>query len=344
MVLEKTIKVLSIKEFLVYNIGGDLMIYVIYGNQMPLIEQRVQKIVKANLDVVDDFSLLHFDMEETLLQDIIDDALTLPFVSDKKVLVVKNASIFTSEKKKEKLEHDVDSLIKYINNPAPYSILIFVINGNINERSSLIKTIKSNENCEIIKTLDVDKKEWPQVIKQLATKKEVKFDAKSLDEFINRTAGDLQRVIHELDKLSLLKQNITLDIVESMVARPLEENMFGMVDAILDNKPGLAMSIYNDLRTQNEDPARLVPALANQFRFLYKVGYLVEQGYNDQEIASELNVTNTYRIVFSKKKLGRRRCDDILKILSELAELDYKIKTGQIDRFQGFELFIVSNH
>ena len=62
------------------------------------------------------------------------------------------------------------------------------------------------------------------------------------------------------------------------------------------------------------------------------------------EYTNSLKKVLEYAVVFSKKKLGRRKCDDILKILAELAELDYKIKTGQIDRFQGFELFIVSDH
>ncbi len=328
-----------------YNYYGDKMIYLVYGSQQPLVDKEIARLVKENLTEVNDFSLITFDMDETLLQDIIDDASTLPFGVDNKVIIVKNASIFQSNSsKKEKLEHDTKCLLNYYKNPSPFSTLIFVVNSSsVDERKDVFKDLRKAKGV-ITKIADVDKKDWPRVIKQLVTARKIDFDSKALEEFINRTSGDLHQVVQELDKLKIYGEKITLDVVEGMVARPLEENMFGMVDAILANNPSQALSIYNDLRAQNEDPARLVPALANQFRFLYKVGYLNQQGCSDSEIASLLGVNNPYRIVFSKKKIGRRKTADILAIISDLAELDYMTKTGQIDRFRGFELFIIGEH
>ena len=88
----------------------------------------------------------------------------------------------------------------------------------------------------------------------------------------------------------------------------------------------------------------MLVALAVQFRFLYKVKYLEEQGKQENEICSELGVSNPYRVRISLRKTRNISSTDILALLSELADLDFKTKSGQIDRFQAFELFLVMEH
>jgi DNA polymerase-3 subunit delta len=320
------------------------VIYLIHGSQEAVIDQEVKRIVNENLKVIDDFSLIRFDLTATLLQDVISDAETMPFGLEKKVIVVKNSYIFTTNiLKKDKLEHDPNSLIDYLEHENPATILIFTVCADrLDNRSKLVEALKGK--AEIKKTADVSKEDWPTVIQKLANKRELKFENKALEEFIKRTQGDINTVVNELEKLKTYGGRISLEVVESLVARPLEDKMFGMVDALLANRPEQATAIYDDLRCQNTDPAQLVTALANQFRFLYKVLYLNESGLNVKEIVKELNVVNPYRVNISLRKTRNKTSVDILKILAELAEIDYHTKTGQVDRFQALELFLVKEH
>ena len=319
------------------------MIYLIYGTQEAVIAQEVKKIVKEKLDIIDDFSYVRFDLTETLLDDIIADAETMPFGIDKKVISVKNSYIFApATGKKEKMEHNIQTLIEYSKHENPATTLVFsVITTKLNDKAEVLKAIK--DRIQIKKTVDVGKDEWDIAIKRLINNRGLSFDSKALEEFINRTKGDLGVVARELDKLKSYGGKITYDVVDKLIARPLEENMFGIVDAILGNHPEVALGIYNDLRTQNEDPATLIVALASQFRFLYKVKYLSELGHQENEICSELGAVNPYRVRFSLKKARQVSANDILGIINELADLDYQTKSGQIDRFQAFELFLVKD-
>lgn len=320
------------------------MIYLIYGEQEAFIAQEVKKIVKDSLDVIDDFSYIRYNLDETLLQDIIADAETMPFGIDKKVISVKNSYIFgQASGKKEKLEHDLDSLINYVNHENPATVLVFSLCvPKLNEKAKVYQAIK--DKIQVKRTVDVGKEQWDVAIKRMINNRGLNFESKALEEFINRTKGDLSQVGRELDKLKVYGGKITFDVVDKLIARPLEENMFGIVDAILSGHPETALSIYNDLRAQNEDPATLLVALAAQFRFLYKVKYLEEQGNQENEICSELGVSNPYRVRISLRKTRNISSTDILALLSELADLDFKTKSGQIDRFQAFELFLVMEH
>lgn len=320
------------------------MIYLIYGEQEAIIAQEVKKIVKDSLEVIDDFSYIRYNLDETLLQDIIADAETMPFGIDKKVISVKNSYIFgQTSGKKEKLEHDLDSLINYVNHENPATVLVFSLCApKLNEKAKVYQAIK--DKIQVKRTVDVGKEQWDVAIKRMINNRGLNFENKALEEFINRTKGDLSQVGRELDKLKTYGGKITFDVVDKLIARPLEENMFGIVDAILSGHPETALAIYNDLRAQNEDPSTLLVALAVQFCFLYKVKYLEEQGKQENEICSELGVSNPYRVRISLRKTRNISSTDILALLSELADLDFKTKSGQIDRFQAFELFLVMEH
>lgn len=320
------------------------MIHLIYGTQEPLINLEVKKIIKEHLTVIDDFSLIHFDMSEVLLQDIIADAETMPFGIDEKVIVVKNSYIFTGNgPKKDKLEHDIKSLERYIEAENTSTTLIFTSNASkLDEKAKATELIKKA--AMIKKINDVGKNDWDVVIKQMITKRNMNFEPKALEEFIDRTKGDLSRVVNELNKLLTYGQKITYDVVDNLVDRPLEDNMFNMVDSILYGKIDRALEIYNDMKLANEDPTMLVPMLANQFRFMYDVKYLSNIGMSEKEIVEELEVSNPVRVSITLKKISRVSDTKLLKMISELADIDYSIKSGQVDKYQAFELFIVSPH
>jgi DNA polymerase-3 subunit delta len=80
--------------------------------------------------------------------------------------------------------------------------------------------------------------------------------------------------------------------------------------------------------------------MGSQIRFLYQVSYLYNLGKNEIEIADELGV-KTSRVAVNLRKIGSVTLEGMLKTLNDLSQLDFKIKSGKIDRFQGLELFLI---
>lgn len=62
----------------------------------------------------DDFNFVKYNLYETEIAPIVEETLTLPFFSDKKAILVKNAYIFTGEKSPKDMAHNVDQLIEFI--------------------------------------------------------------------------------------------------------------------------------------------------------------------------------------------------------------------------------------
>ena len=138
----------------------------------------------------------------------------------------------------------------------------------------------------------------------------------------------------------MLQSKIDYDIVNRFIPRPLEENTFSMVDAILNGHCDESIRIYNDLIVQNQNSVVICGSLATQFRFIYQVLHLKNQGYSNDEIANELN-TKSGRIFMTLKKSYGHDEDDILLILSELAEIDEALKIKKEEGELKLELFFI---
>ena len=70
-----------------------------------------------------------------------------------------------------------------------------------------------------------------------------------------------------------------------------------------------------------------------------QVKIMRNSGYSEKEIVSILK-EHPYRISLSMKSMFN--VDDIKNILLKLSNLDYDIVTGKVDKFFGFEMFLLN--
>ena len=87
---------------------------------------------------------------------------------------------------------------------------------------------------------------------------------------------------------------------------------------------------------------KILSMLANNYRLIYQVKNL-SINKSDKEIGELLAIKNPKRISVLKNKGYNFTNDYLKKALSLLAELDYKIKTGLIDKEYAVCLFIANN-
>ena len=315
------------------------MVSLVYGLQDVRVNNKVNEIVKNYLDEVNEFTCIYYDAEKVPLQDIVSDANTLPFGFDKKVVVIKNP-YFLSSNKEPRLSFDVsyDEFIDYLKMDSEDSMIILSYVGEIDNRKSLVKNIKGYS--KVYELSNIEKNEWNVIAKTLFNQKGVKISDESISFLIERINNDLGHLMREIDKLATYSKVISKEDIEILVPKPLEENSFMMVDAIINNDLNTLLSIYNDLKLQNEEPTRILAMLSNQLSLQYQVGSLAAKGSDERSIASILNI-HPYRVKLMVQKMRKLRNDDILYILDKMATLDYQIKSGEIDKYQGIELFLL---
>ena len=82
--------------------------------------------------------------------------------------------------------------------------------------------------------------------------------------------------------------------------------------------------------------------MANQFRLIYQSKELYKKGNREDTISKILNV-HPYRVKLALEKSKNYSSKILLNYLLKLAEMDFKIKNGLIDKNLALELFILEN-
>lgn len=311
------------------------MVYLLYGTVDYLINKNIDKIINDNK--IDEFNINKYDLSNTFLADITNDASSMSLFSDKKLIIVNNAYIFTSSSKKY-LEQDLKCLENYLNNINTNTILIFVVNeAKIDERKKIVKLIDKIGEINEYNTIN-----------NIAIIKDLLDDYQMTDEdikYLLERVGDNSTLLNtEIEKIKIYKNStkkITKQDIDLLTAKSLEVNNFKLIDVIINRDKENALKLYQERIIINEEPIAIIVTLANQIRIMYQVKQLYLDGYTENNIASILKI-HPYRVKLANQNAKKYDADTLLTYLKKLADLDINIKTGQIDKTLGLELFIIS--
>ena len=320
------------------------MLYLIYGDQIPLIKQKIKTITKDVLgDDVDDMNFVKIDASETLIQECVDEATYLPLGYDQKVVVLENCYFLLSPRPKNKIESDQDykKMVMYLNNPNPSTDLIFTVpSKSLNEKFEIVSLLK--EKAKLLMASNPDKDTFRAYVKQYINKSlKAEIDNDAVNELASRCEGDIALFQNNAAKLATYTDHITYDDVCLLVTKPLDENIFQIYNFLISRRNDEAIKLYRDLVSLNVEPVYLISSLSNQFRLLNEVTFLSKQGKSPDDIASILNIKATRAMVI-KKQIYLLSEETIHKTLNALYKLDLDIKSGQVDRYYAFELFLIN--
>jgi DNA polymerase-3 subunit delta len=119
----------------------------------------------------------------------------------------------------------------------------------------------------------------------------------------------------------------------------LEQNIFVLVDNIVQRKIDAAFRIYYDLLKQNEEPIKILSILSGQFRLIYQVKELARKGYGQQQIAGYIKV-HPFRVKLAAGQAKLFKDEELTEIMQMLAEADYQSKTGGMNKELIIEMFL----
>ena len=88
-----------------------IMVYLVYGEQFPLVSKRVKKLINSILkDGIDEFNYIRINARETLVQDIAYECNLLPFMGNK-VVRIDNPYFLLSSKESNRYNRNITKLL-----------------------------------------------------------------------------------------------------------------------------------------------------------------------------------------------------------------------------------------
>lgn len=308
------------------------MIYLLYGIEKLLIDKETDKLIN-NYNINKD-NIVKYNLENTSINLIIEDAETYSMFDDKKIIIIENSYIFTGKKG---TEQNIELLENYFNNYNPDTILIFtVISEKLDERKKIVKQINKVGQVKNLVTSDI----------RLFVKnnfEDYKINNNDIDLLIERVGNNLSILNNEIDKIKTFKNSdkqITTNDILELTTKSVDTDIFKFIDNIISKNKSDVLETYDELIKLGEEPIKIIVMLANQFRLMYQVKGLTRKGYSEKDIAKILDI-HPYRVKLSLGKSKNFSDTSLLNILKQLADLDSDIKKGKIDKYLGLELFIL---
>lgn len=309
------------------------MIKVLYGIQFDLIDGYIKNFIKDNK--IDD--VIKLDYEDINISSVIEECSYIDLFGNKKLIILYNSKFFGSKETIDDIEFN-----KYLENPNPNSYLFFVLNEEaLDERKKVTKLVKSK--YEVIGFNTFTEYDASKYIKEEFKKDNYKIDEDAVKKIIEYLHTNYGLYINEIKKLKLYKLQdklITLSDVIEVVSRIPEDNVFKLLDAVILNNKENIFKLYKDIKTSGVDEIALIALIASQFRFMYQVLVLSNDGKNKFEIIKHLG-SHPYKTEMALQKINLYKEEKILKILLELSEIDIKIKTGERDKSDIIEEFFL---
>lgn len=319
-------------------------IMAIYGEVPELVEKKSNDIVESYLnEKKDDFNYVKYNLYDTSFNQIIEEALTMPFISEKKAIVVKNAFIFTGEKVSKDIQPNNEQVNEFLEKYDGENFIIFEVYQNkLDERKKITKTLKKTS--KLAKVEQMSEQEIKNWIKNKLHEnfKDIKQDA--LDLFIELTGINFNIVAQELEKIILFlgeRTTINKKDVEEIINRSLEQNVFLLTEYIQKGEKYKAIQLIKDLIVMKEEPIKLLALITSNYRLYYQCKILSRKGYSGQQIAKTINV-HPYRVKLALNQVKHYQLTHLLNIIDQCAETDYKLKSSYMDKQLILELFILS--
>ena len=275
-------------------------------------------------------------MNDTRLVDPAPDALiaaaeTLPFLSDRRFIEVRDSAMLLSGKAKN---YDEDTAVKrlaeYLDQLPDTACIAFVVSGKCDGRKRLYQLLKKK--ATLVAFDPLDDRELTQWIAKTLSRAGKQISLAACQRLWFSAGRDLTLLSNEIGKLigyTGERSDVTEADVDAICVKSTEYKVYDLADALLSGQGAKALQMLSALLRDGEERLMLLALLGRQCRQLKSAKALSAAGAQPGEIAGKLGIPP-----FATRKTLSLAQRYSLPQLSQMARLcldaEYDTKSGVI--------------
>jgi DNA polymerase-3 subunit delta len=296
-------------------------LYLLLGPEIYLRRVASQTITEVALSrtLLREFNEASFSLVSDAVQSAVAAAEQLPMMSDMRVVRIRDFARLR--------EADEDVLIRYLNNPSPSTVMIFIADELDKRKKSSKVLLDVATVVEFSPLKDVEAKSWAKTrLKEL----KVAADDPVLSEIIRLVGTDVQTLANELEKLASAAADtdrITMPLVDELIGRSRELSNFELADHLLAGNRKRALETLHRLLEDGAEPVMLVGLIAGNYHRLALGKHLMARG-GREEVFRNISLPPFKRDSYIST-LQRSTAAKIARGIQLTAAADLAIKTSQ---------------
>lgn len=321
-------------------------ILVLTGEDVGQFEWLKKDILKKIGYDPSDLNYSYFDMKEASYAEVELDLVSLPFFADEKIVILDHLLDLTTDKKRNLTDEDLKQFENYLENPSESTRLVIFAEGKLDSKRRLVKLLKRD--AQIIEATTPKEQDLKRYFSSQAQELGLQFVGDSLDQLLLKSGYDFGESQKNLALLQAYKEDgqITLEEIEEVVPKSLQDNIFDLTQMILKRQIDQARNLVKDLRLQGEDEIKLIAILLSQFRMFSQVKIFSEEGQSESQIVASLSdlsgrKVNPYQVKFALRDSRRLSLSFLKQVMMTFIETDYAIKSGTYEKDYLFDLALL---
>ncbi|OQY97461.1 MAG: DNA polymerase III subunit delta [Candidatus Brocadia sp. UTAMX2] len=315
------------------NKGKTFPIFVFFGDEAFFIHEALSA-TKTNLlkDNDPSIALIEFNGDEISGGVVFDELRTVPFFPGvNKLVLVEEADEF--------IDKNRSILEKYLQTPASRSHLVLICKkwDKRTKLATLVDKVGISLECKKLKEHSL-----PNWVQAHARQYKKEINAPATQKLVDNVGSNLAILDKHLEKLSIyLGEKTTIDErdVDALVGVDRDRTVFELTEAVAQRNVTLALKVLIQMLSHGEDSARIISLLAWQIKRLWRAKQLLQQGENEQKVASELQIIPFFAKRFFEQ-VKRYSVEDLAKNHELLLEIDVKTKTSSMNTQLLLELLV----
>ena len=309
-------------------------VYVLYGEEAYLRLRYLARLSDAIVPPEDSMNRTRFAGTGHTDAEVIEQAETLPFFSERRLVILKDGGFLSSSH---------PDLAAYLANIPDY-LHIVICEETADKRNAVFKAASAAGHAA-----EFPRQEENVLIRWAAKRLQdagLKIRQKDMEYFCHLVGGDMYALAGELDKLiSYMAPGEGRDVVEradidAVTTVQLENRIFDMIRAVCAGKTAEAVRLYRDLVALKEPPLRILSLLTRQYNQMLLAERLRREGLDAAAIASEIGAP-PFAVRGYLRQLAAFPDGALLACVRRCVETEEDIKSGRIEDRLGVEMLIL---
>lgn len=317
--------------------------YIFYGPDENLIKDAVNKVVNNMVEEsFRDLNLVKFDGMKVQFDEVMNACETLPFMSEKKVVIVFRAD-FLGAKDDRESKKKVEDFQGYLSTLPPYTILLmyYVFSDDREKVSNNIKKLD-----KLATLVQVDKLKGNRLYKKVADifeERQRSINKVLLQFFCDNIENNMELINNEINKLLDYTEGreITKQDIVDLLPQTNNDDIFDLVDFVSQRKAEKAINILNELLFKGESVTGVLFMIERQFKLLYSIKLGLEEGKNKDMLVKELRL-HPYvceKLINQSKKFSLKQIRECMKMC---LDTEKALKSSQGDKKIEMEMLLIN--
>jgi DNA polymerase-3 subunit delta len=293
------------------------------GSDFYLRDLCRERLIAAHLpEGTREWALTRMSAAESGWDAVFERAQMLPMLAPLQIILLEDAEAWEEMEGKP-----LDALSDYLDDPAPFTILVFEA-AELDKRRKFYKTLAGKS---LIAELRVSAESAAPLVADMAKRLGTEIEPAAAAFLTDILDGELARIRTELDKLAAYAagRRITSADVEALVVAAKKYTVWQFSDVLATRQRAKALEFLDNLLREGEEPVVIVGALAWMFRRLLEASEL-GSGASGWQAARTLGMRpdQAEKALANAKRIPREQLQNALVVL---AEADNRLKSGTKD-------------